>query len=70
MGRRDTGRRRNPKEIGLQRCTADIGTQPLLYILVGTSLLGAVVTWLFRAETTGVNPNRLDNRERIAQSRV
>jgi hypothetical protein len=37
---------------------------------VGTSLLGAVVTWLFRTETTGVNPDRLDNRERIAQSRV
>jgi MFS transporter, putative metabolite transport protein len=37
----------------------DIGTQPLLYILVGTSLLGAVVTWLFRIETTGVNLDRL-----------
>ncbi|MGO9673184.1 MAG: MFS transporter [Methylocella sp.] len=34
---------------------ADIGTQALLYILVGTSLLGAVVTWLFRIETTGVS---------------
>ena len=33
----------------------DIGTQFLLYILVATSLLGAVVTWLFRIETTGVN---------------
>jgi hypothetical protein len=32
-----------------------IGTQALLYILVGTSLLGAVVTWLFRIDTTGVN---------------
>ena len=32
-----------------------IGTTALLYILVGTSLLGAVVTWLFRIETTGVN---------------
>ena len=29
--------------------------QFLLYILVGTSLLGAVVTWLFHIETTGVN---------------
>jgi hypothetical protein len=27
----------------------------LLVILVGTSLLGAVITWLFRIETTGVN---------------
>ncbi|RKP57924.1 MFS transporter [Pararobbsia silviterrae] len=32
-----------------------IGTGPLLYILVGTSLLGAVVTWVFRIETNGVN---------------
>lgn len=34
-----------------------MGTSTLLYWLVGTSLLGAVVTWLFRIETTGV---RLD----------
>lgn len=33
----------------------DIGTATLLYILVGTSLLGAVITWRFRIETTGVN---------------
>ncbi len=33
----------------------DIGTQALLYILVGTSLLGAVITWVYRIETTGVN---------------
>ncbi len=32
---------------------ADIGTKPLLYILVATSLLGAAVTWIFRIETTG-----------------
>ncbi len=32
-----------------------IGTTALLYILVGTSLLGAVITWLFRIETNGVN---------------
>ncbi len=32
-----------------------IGTGPLLYILVATSILGAVVTWLYRIETTGVN---------------
>ena len=29
--------------------------QALLYILVGTSLLGAIVTWLFRIDTTGVS---------------
>ena len=34
---------------------ADLGTQALLYILVGTSLLGALVTQLFRIETKGVN---------------
>jgi MFS transporter, putative metabolite transport protein len=33
----------------------DIGTRSLLYILVGTSLLGAAVTWMFRIETTGIN---------------
>jgi MFS transporter, putative metabolite transport protein len=32
-----------------------IGTAPLLYILVGTSLLGALVTWLFAIETKGMN---------------
>jgi MFS family permease len=34
---------------------ADIGTQALLYILVGTSLLGAAVTRVFRIETAGIN---------------
>jgi MFS family permease len=37
----------------------DIGTQALLYILVATSLIGAVVTWWFRIETTGVNLERI-----------
>jgi MFS transporter, putative metabolite transport protein len=36
-----------------------IGTRWLLYGLVITSLLGAVVTWLFRIETTGVNLDRI-----------
>ncbi len=40
---------------------ADIGTQALLYILVGTSLLGSAVTWAFRIETTGLNLDRLDH---------
>ncbi|MBV8458893.1 MAG: MFS transporter [Acetobacteraceae bacterium] len=34
---------------------AGIGTRALLYCLVVTSLLGAVVTWIYRIETTGVN---------------
>jgi hypothetical protein len=33
----------------------DIGTATLLYILTGTSLLGAVVTWAFAIETKGRN---------------
>jgi hypothetical protein len=37
---------------------ADFGTQILLAILVGSSLIGALITWLLRIETTGVN---LDN---------
>ena len=34
---------------------ADVGSQALLYILVGTSLSGAPITWAFRIETAGVN---------------
>jgi MFS transporter, putative metabolite transport protein len=34
---------------------ADIGTAKLLYLLVGASLLGALITWLFGIETAGVN---------------
>lgn len=41
----------------------DIGITPLLYILVGTSLLSALITWLFRIETKNVNL------ERIAENR-
>lgn len=37
-----------------------VGTQPLLYGLVGASILGAAVTWLFRIETAGVRLDRLD----------
>jgi putative MFS transporter len=36
-----------------------VGTKALLYGLVGTSLLGAVVTWAFRIETTGVNLEKI-----------
>jgi putative MFS transporter len=32
-----------------------IGTRALLYGLVLTSILGAIVTWVYRIETTGVN---------------
>jgi MFS transporter, putative metabolite transport protein len=34
---------------------AAIGTQTLLYGLIVTSILGAIVTWLYRIETTGIN---------------
>jgi MFS family permease len=33
----------------------DLGTATLLYILIGTSLLGAVITWRFGVETKGLN---------------
>lgn len=33
----------------------DLGTQLLLYILVGTSFLGAFITWKYGIETKGVN---------------
>ena len=33
----------------------DLGTVTLLYILIGTSLLGAFVTWRFGIETAGLN---------------
>ncbi|TSA53567.1 MAG: MFS transporter [Planctomycetaceae bacterium] len=37
----------------------DIGTTTLLYILVGASLVGALLTWLFRIETRGVNLEKI-----------
>jgi MFS transporter, putative metabolite transport protein len=42
---------------------AAIGTRMLLYGLVVTSLLGAVITWLFRIETTGVNLDSIGHAE-------
>jgi putative MFS transporter len=33
----------------------EIGTRALLYGLVVTSVLGAIITWMYRIETTGVN---------------
>lgn len=45
---------------------ADIGTQALLYILIGTSLLGAVITWLFRIETTGINLETIGTTGRVS----
>lgn len=39
---------------------SNIGTAPLLYALVGTCLLGAVVTWKFRIETMGANLEKMD----------
>jgi MFS family permease len=43
---------------------ADIGTAAVLYILAGTSILGALITWLFRIETRGLNLERLDRPDR------
>ena len=36
-----------------------IGTRSLLYALVISSVLGAIVTWMYRIETTGVNLDRI-----------
>ncbi len=40
---------------GFPLLLASIGTRSLLYGLVISSVLGAIVTWMFRIETTGVN---------------
>ena len=37
-----------------------IGTSALLYGLVATSIIGAIVTWVFRIETTGVDLDALE----------
>ena len=34
---------------------ADVGAKPILYVLAGTSVLGAVVTWVCRIETRGIS---------------
>ncbi len=47
-----------------------IGTTALLYGLVFTSLLGAVVTWMFRIETTGVDLDALDGAPEAKRSRA
>jgi MFS family permease len=39
----------------------DLGAQNLLLILIGTSLAGALVTWLLRIETAGRNLEELEN---------
>jgi putative MFS transporter len=41
----------------------DIGTRALLYGLIATSLLGAVITWMYRIETTGVNLDEIGRDE-------
>ena len=40
-----------------------IGTTSLLYILVCTSVLGAIVTWIYRIETTGMNLDEIELKE-------
>jgi hypothetical protein len=36
-----------------------VGTRTLLYALAASSVLGAIVTWMYRIETTGVNLDRI-----------
>jgi MFS transporter, putative metabolite transport protein len=42
---------------------ATIGTRLLLYGLIVASLLGAVVTWMYRIETTGINLDSIGEAE-------
>ena len=44
---------------------AGIGTTALLYILVVTSIFGAVITWAFRIETTGVNLDEIGRKASV-----
>lgn len=39
---------------------ADLGTKTILYGLIVTSLVGALITWLFRIETAGVNLDTIE----------
>jgi MFS transporter, putative metabolite transport protein len=36
-----------------------LGTGTLLYMLAASSVLGAIVTWMYRIETTGVNLDQI-----------
>jgi hypothetical protein len=52
-----------------------IGTRALLYGLIVTSLLGAVVTWMYQIETTGVNLDEIgkdtnDNQQNVSSKKV
>lgn len=46
---------------------ATIGTRLLLYGLIVAFVLGAVVTWFFRIETTGVNLDRIGEEDTKAE---
>ena len=46
---------------------ASMGTTSVLYILVVTSLIGAVVTWIFRIETKGVNLDQIGRSQSAAR---
>jgi hypothetical protein len=48
---------------------AAIGTRALLYGLILTSILGAVVTWFYRIETTGVNLDEI-GRQQAARTKT
>ena len=39
------------------------GKDPVLFALVAASLLGAVVTWRFRIETTGMSLEEMDRQD-------
>ena len=47
--------RRGDHRLPVPHPARDIGTRYLLFILIGTSLAGALITYLLRIETTGIN---------------
>ncbi|HEX3970002.1 MAG TPA: MFS transporter [Stellaceae bacterium] len=47
-----------------------IGTSTLLYCLAATSVLGAVVTWIYRIETTGVNLDQVGRSPAATETRA
>jgi MFS family permease len=46
----------------------DLGTSTLLYLLVGTSILGAVVTTCFAIETTGISLESIGKNENVDEN--
>jgi len=48
----------------------DIGVDALLYILMGTSVIGALITWGFKIETTGVSREHVGTEPKAEQKKA